>query len=294
MEICVTKMLPVLAEMGIRNPVCSLIRSKAGISLFRVESEGKKFILKIFERLDDAREIDNYLLLSKLGIPTLPLLGYTKNAILLPDLAASTEYRPGMESDLNDVQVARAIAKWYRELHAKGTKYLAGTETSMYDETDALTLANMEIVAEKTGTEGNALWRAIADNYPMLRKRIDDLPRTFTYNDFYYTNLTVAKDRKSALMFDYNLLGKGMAYSDIRNVTSSLSYEAAEAFKAEYGIGGLEDQAKADAFISPLVTLYFACECEKFPSWANTSLAELMNGGVTKHLNDWLNTKVDS
>ena len=66
-----------LTELGVRNPVCSLIRSKAGISLYRVESEGRKLILKVFEKKEDAREIDNYLMLSKLEIPTLPLLGYT-------------------------------------------------------------------------------------------------------------------------------------------------------------------------------------------------------------------------
>ena len=36
--------------------------------------------------------------------------------------------------------------------------------------------------------------------------------RTLTYNDFYYTNMMVAKDKSSALMFDYNLLGKGYVY----------------------------------------------------------------------------------
>ena len=81
-----------LAELGVRNPVCSLLRSKAGISLYRVESEGKRFILKVFEKQEDAREIQNYLLLSELEIPTLPLLGYTKNAILLPDVETWDEY----------------------------------------------------------------------------------------------------------------------------------------------------------------------------------------------------------
>ena len=37
---------------------------------------------------------------------------------------------------------------------------------------------------------------------------------TLTYNDFYYTNLAVLKDGTSAIMFDYNLLGKGYAYAD--------------------------------------------------------------------------------
>jgi hypothetical protein len=61
------------------------------------------------------------------------------------------------------------------------------------------------------------------------------LSRTLTYNDFYYTNLAVRKDGTAALMFDYNLLGKGYVYSDIRNVCSSLGDEAQAAFLAEYG-----------------------------------------------------------
>ena len=89
-------------------------------------------------------------------------------------------------------------------------------------------------------------------------------------------------------MFDYNLMGKGTAYGDIRNVTSSLSREAAEAFIQEYGGDLDEEQKKADAFIAPLVTLVNACRYDAFPSWANASLEELKNGDVLKHLKEWL------
>ncbi len=277
-----------LTELGVRNPVCSLICSKSGISLYRVESEGKKLILKVFEKQEDTREIDNYLILSKLGIPTLPLLGYTKNAILLPDVESGDDYRLGKESDLNNPMVARAIAKWYRMLHKKGSVYLSGRETSMYDESDMLTADNMQLVAEKTGTTENMLWQVITENYSSIRSQIDALPRTLTYNDFYRTNLIVSKNNECALMFDYNLLGKGIAYGDIRNVVSSLSCEAAEAFLQEYGNDISEEQKKADAFIAPLVTLIIACEYETFPDWAKDSLAELKNGDILKHLKEWL------
>lgn len=281
-----------LAELGVRNPVCSLIRSKAGISLYRVESEGRKLILKVFEKKEDAREIDNYLMLSKLEIPTLPLLGYTKNAILLPDAEASGEYRLGRESDLSDPQAARAIAGWYKMLHKKGSAYLSGRETPMYDESDMLTEENMRITAEKTGTADHVIWQVIADNYDDIRSRIDALPRVLVYNDFYWTNLIVSKTGESAFMFDYNLLGKGIAYGDIRNVTGSLSREAAEAFMQEYGDDIDEEQKKADAFIAPLVTLVSACREETFPSWAKNSLEELKNGDVLKHLKEWLGVEV--
>lgn len=272
---------------AVRNPVCSLIQSKAGISLYRVKSEGKGLVLKVFEKQEDTREIENYRILSSLEIPTLPLLGYTKNAILLPDVAASADYRLGKESDLSDPQVARAIAKWYKMLHTKGSEYLSCRETRMYDESDMLTADSMRLIAEKTETVGNVLWQAITDNYGMIRSRIDALPRTLTYNDFYWTNLIVSKDCKSAFMFDYNLLGKGIAYGDIRNVTGSLSRKAAEAFMEEYGDDIAEEQKKADAFIAPLVTLFSACEQENFPFWAEASLEELKNGGILEHLKEW-------
>nr|WP_289768256.1 hypothetical protein [uncultured Acetatifactor sp.] len=288
-----------LAELGVRNPVCSLIRSKAGISLYRVEcvehveSERKNLILKVFENQEDAREIGNYLMLSELEIPTLPLLGFTKNAILLPDVESGDEYRLGRESDLNNPKTARAIAKWYRMLHEKGRGYLSGREAPMYDESDMLTVDNMGMVAEKTGTAENMLWQAIADDYSTIRGRIDALPRTLVYNDFYWTNLIVSKNGESAFMFDYNLLGKGTAYGDIRNVTSSLSREAAEAFMREYGDDIDDEQKKADAFIAPLVTLVSACGYDAFPSWAKSALEELKNGDILRHLKEWLDMEAD-
>ncbi|MCH5251226.1 MAG: phosphotransferase [Lachnospiraceae bacterium] len=276
------------SELGLRNPIYSLIRAKAGISLYRVKSEGKSLVLKVFEKQDDVREIENYQILSSLGIPTLPLLGSTQNAILLPDVEASSEYWLGMENDLSDPQVARAIAKWYRELHTKGRTFLADKRIPMYDELELITLTNLELVAERTDTKDRDLWRVIREHFNIIRSRIDALPRTLTYNDFYWTNLIVSKDHKKAFMFDYNLLGKGIAYGDIRNVTGSLSHEAADAFLEEYGNDIAEEQIKADAFIAPLVTLFLACKREDFPSWANASLMELKNGDILRHLKEWL------
>ena len=276
------------SELGLRGPNCSLIRAKAGISLYRVKSEGKSFVLKVFEKQEDVREIENYRILSSLGIPTLPLLGVTQNAILLPDVEASSEYRIGMENDLSDPQIARAIAKWYRELHTKGRSFLADNRIPMYDESDLITLTNLELVAEKTDTKDRDLWKVIREHFNMIRSRIDALPRTLTYNDFYWTNLVVSKDHKKAFMFDYNLLGKGIACGDVRNVISSLSHEAADAFLEEYGNDIAGEQIRADAFIAPLVTLFLACEQEDFPSWANASLMELKNGDILMHLKGWL------
>lgn len=206
----------------------------------------------------------------------------------MPDVETSDEYRLGKEDDLSDPKVARAIAGWYRMLHKKGRAYLSDREIPMYDESDLLIADNMKEIAEKTGTVENVLWQIIRENYGTIRSRIDALPRTLTYNDFYWTNLIVSQNCESAFMFDYNLLGKGIAYGDIRNVTSSLSREAAEAFLQEYGDDIAEVEKKADVFIAPLVTLAGACKSDTFPSWAKASLAELKNGDILRHLKEWL------
>ena len=98
--------------------------------------------------------------------------------------------------------------------------------------------------------------------------------KTLTYNDFYYTNMVVARDGSAAFMFDYNLLGKGMVVSDLRNVTYSLSPAAKDAFLAAYGpFDPLEEML--DDVVSPVVTLWLACQRQSFPNWAVDALQEV-------------------
>jgi len=111
-----------LAEMGVRIPIVTKIREKDGISVYRVDSNGERYILKSFKNPWDRREISNYKLLATLNVPTLPMLNHTEMALLLPDVEACGEYRLGTEADMSDVRVARAVARWYKTLHEKGTE----------------------------------------------------------------------------------------------------------------------------------------------------------------------------
>jgi predicted N-acetyltransferase YhbS len=278
-----------LAQMGVRIPIVNKIREKAGIAVYRVESETEHYVLKVFENPEDRREIENYKILASLCIPTLPMLKHTDCALLLPDVESSREYRLGREGDLSDIQVASALAKWYKELHGKGREYICQTIPALYDETDKITISNLDMVAHKTNTIDNALWPVIRQRFDEIRRRISALPRTLTYNDFYWTNLVISKDQSSAMMLDFNLLGKGYGYSDLHNVTSSLSPEAAAVFWREYGedFGGEEEKA-AHGFLSPLVGLVVACERKTFPRWAEPALEELKGGVILDSLTDWL------
>ena len=144
----------------------------------------------------------------------------------------------------------------------------------LYDETDFITKENIEFIKEKTGTQNLPVWKLINDNFDIIVSKIKSLPRVLTYNDFYYTNLIVTKDKTSAFMFDYNLLGKGYVYSDIRNVCYSLGDCAEKAFLENYGEFD-KSEIIVDDVASVLVTLYHACQRKIFPDWANATLNEL-------------------
>lgn len=79
----------------------------------------------------------------------------------------------------------------------------------------------------------------------------------------------------------YNLLGKGYAYTDVRNVLSSLSGEAGKAFLDEYGV--FEPMEKAlDDVVSVVVTLHQACPRGKVPWWAQSLLDEINTTFIEK------------
>ena len=151
----------------------------------------------------------------------------------------------------------------------------------MYDETDFFTVENIACIKEKTGTQDAPAWRLLESHYAAISHLLSKVRRTLTYNDFYYTNMVVAQDKSSALMFDYNLLGKGYAYSDVRNVLSSLSEEAGKAFLDAYGEFDPAEKALDDV-VSVAVTLSLACQYDKFPWWVKALLDELDTTFIAK------------
>ena len=268
------------AKMNLKISSLDILQQKEGVTVARLYCDGGPCIIKVFDRKDFCREIDNYRLLASLGIPTLRVIDSVDNALLLEDILQSNRYRLGIKEDLDSSAVARLAARWYRLLHQKGREYMEQNsgkifyEKTFYDENAALTRDNIAEIRQKTDTARLSVWRLIDDNFARIRGWLDSLNRTLTYNDFYYTNLAVAGNGDYALMFDYNLLGRGYAYADIRNVCASLSEEAGQAFCEEYGEYDPAEKA-VDDVVSVLLTLHSACRKNSFPSWARGSLEEI-------------------
>ena len=263
-----------LKKLNIVYSTINLIQNKDGVIVARVQTDEKSYIIKYFQNEDFKREIKNYQLLYDLSIPTVKVFGFTDSAILMEDISQSDTFRLATKEDLDDVVIASEIAEWYKLLHTRSKDFAEGNITELYDETDFITRDNIEFIKEKTGTQNLPVWKLINDKFDIIVSKIKSLPRVFTYNDFYYTNLIVAKDKSSAFMFDYNLLGKGYVYSDIRNVCYSLGEDAKKAFLETYGEFD-KSEIIIDGVASVLVTLYHACQRKNFPAWANSTLNEL-------------------
>ncbi len=268
-----------LKKLNVSNSNITIIQSKDGVIVARVQVNATSYIIKYFQKDEHKREIKNYKILKSLSIPTINLLRSTDSSILMEDISQSDIFRLATKEDLDDVVVASQIAEWYKLLHTSSKNF----DTEIYDETDLITKENIEFIKKKTGTQNLPIWKIIDDNFDIIILKIKALPRVLTYNDFYYTNLIIAKDKSSAFMFDYNLLGKGYVYSDIRNVCSSLGENTKKAFIETYGEFD-KSEIIVDDVTSVLVTLYYACQRKTFPSWANYALNELKNDFESKIL----------
>jgi len=122
------------------------------------------------------------------------------------------------------------------------------------------------------------VWRLIEEHFAQIHTAAMSLPRTLTYNDFHYTNLVVARNGSAALIFDYNMLGKGYVYSDIRNVCEHLGNEEARAaFCSAYGSFD-EKELFVDNAVNLLTGLHIACQRKSFPDWGQELLEMVKDG----------------
>ena len=266
-----------IARLGLTGAQIWPLREKDGVLVARVCAGQAHYVLKCFRNKAYRREIGWYRALAEMGVPTPRLVAATETSLLLEDVSFGGPLRLGTEADMRSAEVASSLALWYRRLHEAGRVWLQSHPEIVYSEADDFTRETLALLEKRFALGDLPAWRRLNERFEELFALLSARCDTLTYNDFYYTNLMVARDGSSALMFDYNLLGRGCAASDLRNVTSSLSPEAAEAFLAAYGEVPPLDVALDDV-TSPVMTLCAACRRETFPAWGVEALALLRDG----------------
>ena len=249
-----------------------LIREKDGIRVERLYLPEGRRVRKTFLNAAYAREIAMYRVLNGLGVPTLRVFAEGEDLLLMEDLGdPSCAYRLATKEDMDSPETARALAAWYRSLHTRGEAY-AAEHPELYDEYELITEESLRAVRDRTGTGALPVWSVLTDRWGELRALLDAVPRTLVYNDYYYTNMAVRRDGTAALMFDYNLAGRGCVLSDIRNVLSQLTPRAADAFLEAYGA---YPPCPAHDITEPLISLISGCRRETLPPWAEEALRRI-------------------
>lgn len=241
-----------------------LIREKDGVNVSRVFYGNHSYILKYFENKDYLREIEMYKFIKKLQIKTLNIISFGERFLLMEDLNFSPDYRLANEKDLENEDVLKYLADWYKTLHTKGKTV---DLSNFYDENDVITEENIKQLKSKLEQKNLDF---ILNNLSNIKKLYCKLSKTIVYNDFSIENMVVGE--KIVFMYDYNFLGKGYAYSDIQNVLTMLGKEQKQIFLKFYDSNFSEFEKFAYSILQPLASLCIAIKRNEFPQWATRSL----------------------
>ncbi|MBC7220589.1 hypothetical protein H5T55_03855 [Candidatus Bipolaricaulota bacterium] len=229
----------------------------------------------------DPLEPKAYELLGTLRVPTLPVYDRTPSAVLLEDLERSPSWRLAGERDVASREAGKAVAEWYQFFHIAGRDLVKrGPPDWLHWEWDDLTPEGILRAGEVLEMEENPVWEYAARHLEALRARARELPITLNYNDFHWTNLALSRQPPlRAIVFDYHLLGIGLAWSDVRNVTHSLGPAAREGFLGAYGPTRPEERILDDP-LSVLHALQIATARPTIPRWAMESVNRARSGAL--------------
>ncbi|NPV54686.1 MAG: hypothetical protein HPY71_14420 [Firmicutes bacterium] len=278
-----------LKKVGIRpDKVISAkkIHEKHGNQLWRIKNPESSFVLKLYFDINQATEIKCYPLLNELQILTLPVHGACDNALLLEDLDCSLIWRLATAGDMYNPETGIAMAQWYLMFHAAGRQYVNRSYIPEWlkREVDCLDSKTIYGIGVKFGYSRHSAWKLAVNHIEELKQAMRSLPETFNFNDFHWTNLSLSRGNPlRALMFDYHLMGIGLAYSDCRNIISSLGSKAVAAFWDTYG--PIDERERLfDDPTSILYALYVAMQRPKTPSWASECISKVENGEFERSL----------
>lgn len=266
-----------------------LISAKSGVHVYNCLYDGTPAVAKYFENEDDRREILNYRILARHDIPTIKTFALGKAAFVMEDITLSQDWRLGIKEDFTDTDVAKSLARWYFIFHETGET--VPELRTLFFEFDSITKENLEMLIQKLPV-AEETFNFILAHYGKLRELINMPSFTLTYNDFHWSNFIVRKDKKAAMMFDYNLMGKGYRASDFSNVCWGISAQAKAAFVSEYNRLYVEKhghdrtaeekaEQRIDDVAGPVYALIVALTCHgNDPNWGKDLKDDATSGNL--------------
>lgn len=268
----------------------SILRNRNTHLVCRLECRQGSYILKWFDSPCDNKEIQVYSLLEKYEVDTLRVYERTERALLLEDLNSSEYWRLADQFDIGESETGTAIANWYLKLHQVGQsaiRALSGPKAFLHPWVNIISRNSLIFAADVFDLKGQRIWDLVLGSSEILKKKYRKLPQTFNYNDFAAENLALSRSKDHplrAVIFDYDQFATGLVYSDIRNVISSLSGEAAAAFEITYG-PVVEEERILDQPLAILHGLIIASRRENKPAWVEPLLESISSGDIEAGIN---------
>ncbi len=268
-----------IKELGLESHKCSnisILSSKHGNMVYKLKYSGKHYVLKCFTN-ENSREIKLYDLLNSLNIPTIKVIASCDSGILLEDIVRSKDKQMATEKDFQNKEVIISLAKWYREFHDKGKKYIKenGIRPYFVDELSYITRESMDLLTSTYKLLGAPGWNLVLNRYEELINYTKKMEQTFNYNDFSYLNMVISKD--SILMLDFHLMGYGVAYCDIRNILMAIGENSKHIFLEHYG-PYVDEERILDDPLSILIALCMSLKFSITPLWAKLLIETIFCG----------------
>lgn len=275
----------VLAMLGL-DPMevrdLTLLSRRHGSRLYRLRFNRQSYMLK-WQVEGDTIEPRAYALFKELRVPTLTVHAQTEHAVLLEDLNESPLWDLAEERDTAYAKTGRVLADWYEHLHLAGRDLTADDPPDwLHWQWEALTPDVVRQLGQTLELPHNPLWEIAARHLPALKEAAEELPITLNHNNFHWSNVALSRQGSPrAVVFDYRLLGIGLAWSDCRNVCSGLGLPARAAFEEAYGHNNPRERL-IDAALSPLADLHIALARSQFPPWARALVDEVESGRIRR------------
>jgi hypothetical protein len=250
-----------------------VLRARPDHAVYRLFAGERRWILKTFDPQQTAREVEVYRLLTRLGVPVLPVAALGDAYLVIEDLESSPRWRLARDEDMRRAEVGRGVAEWYQILHRAGAVYLrevGGHIGFLSGWVERLDEQELRQAGFRLGIDNEPAWQMALHQLNRLKAVYHSYPQTFNYSDFAAENLAVSRgmDRPvQAIIFDYDCFTTGTAYGDYRNVVYSLEGEAREAFRESFGPVDPGEETM-DTVLSTLEGIGEAAKHEKFPGWA--------------------------
>jgi hypothetical protein len=91
-----------------------ILRARPNHMVYRLSAGERRWILKTFDTAQPAREVEVYRLLTRLGVPVLPVAVLEDSYLVIEDLEYSPSWRLANDEDMYRAEVGKALVDWYR------------------------------------------------------------------------------------------------------------------------------------------------------------------------------------